>query len=74
MIIAFPPCTDLCVSGTRWFEEKRKDGRQKKSINFFMMFANSGCNKIAIESPVGIMSTIWRKPDYSALYVWTWRN
>ena len=33
-IIAFPPCTDLAVSGARWFEKKRKDGRQQKSINF----------------------------------------
>jgi len=34
MIIAFPPCTDLCVSGARWFEQKRKDGRQQQSIDF----------------------------------------
>jgi len=63
MIIAFPPCTDLCVSGARWFEQKRKDGRQQQSIDFFMKFANNKCNKIAIENPIGIMSTIWRKPD-----------
>jgi len=63
MIIAFPPCTDLAVSGAAWFEQKRKDGRQKASIDFFMLFANAKCEKIAIENPVGIMSTIWRKPD-----------
>jgi len=63
MIIAFPPCTDLASSGARWFEEKRKDGRQQKSINFFMMFANADCERIAIENPVGIMSTVYRKPD-----------
>lgn len=63
MIIAFPPCTDLAVSGARYFEQKRKDGRQKKSIEFFMMFADCGCPKIAIENPVGIMSGIYRKPD-----------
>jgi len=63
MIIAFPPCTDLAVSGAKWFKEKRKDGRQQKAIDFFMMFANYDCPKIAIENPVGIMSTIWRKPD-----------
>ena len=63
MIIAFPPCTDLAVSGAAWFEEKRKDGRQQASIDFFMMFANHPCQRIAIENPVGIMSSIWRKPD-----------
>ena len=63
MIIAFPPCTDLAVSGAAWFEQKRKDGRQQASIDFFMKFANTKCERIAIENPVGIMSTQWRKPD-----------
>ena len=63
MIIAFPPCTDLAVSGARWFEQKRADGRQQKSIDFFMKFVNADCDKIAIENPVGIMSNIYRKPD-----------
>ena len=63
MIIAFPPCTHLAVSGARWFEEKRKDGRQQQGIKFFMRFANVKCKRIAIENPVGIMSTVWRKPD-----------
>lgn len=63
MIIAFPPCTDLAVSGARWFGQKRKDGRQQKSIKFFMLFAECSCSKVAIENPVGIMSTNWRKPD-----------
>ena len=63
MIIAFPPCTHLAVSGAAWFEAKRKDGRQQQGIDFFMMFANNECQKVAIENPVGIMSTIWRKPD-----------
>ena len=63
MIIAFPPCTDLAVSGAAWFEQKRKDGRQQASVEFFMKFANAKCKRIAIENPVGIMSTQWRKPD-----------
>jgi len=61
-IIAFPPCTDLCVSGARWFREKRADGRQGRSIEFFMAFVNADCTRIAIENPVGIMSLRWRKP------------
>jgi hypothetical protein len=63
MIIAFPPCTHLATSGAKWFEQKRKDGRQQEGIDFFMKFANAECPKIAIENPVGIMSTLWRKPD-----------
>ena len=63
MIIAFPPCTDLAVSGARHFAKKRADGRQQASIDFFMKFANAHCDRIAIENPVGIMSTHFRKPD-----------
>jgi site-specific DNA-cytosine methylase len=63
MIIAFPPCTDLAVSGAAWFEQKRKDGRQQASVEFFMKFANVKCKRVSIENPVGIMSTQWRKPD-----------
>ena len=63
MIIAFPPCTDLALSGSRHFAKKQADGRQQRSIEFFMQFANADCDRIAIENPVGIMSTKWRKPD-----------
>lgn len=63
MIIAFPPCDHLASSGARWFSQKRKDGRQQASIDFFMEFTNLKCPRVAIENPVGIMSTVWRKPD-----------
>ena len=63
MIIAFPPCTHLAVSGAAWFEEKRKDGRQQQGIDFFMAFVNCDCEKVVIENPIGIMSSKWRKPD-----------
>ena len=63
MILAFPPCTHLSVSGARYFAEKRADGRQQAAIDFFMQFANHACPRIAIENPVGIMSSMWRKPD-----------
>ena len=70
MIIAFPPCTYLTVTGNRWFNidrygekaiQRHKD--RKAAIDFFMAFANADCEKIAIENPVGIMSSEWRKPD-----------
>ena len=63
MIIAFPPCTHLASSGAAWFEAKRADGRQQAAIDFFMIFANHPCEKIAIENPVGVMSSNYRKPD-----------
>jgi len=63
MILAFPPCTHLAVSGAAWFKEKRADGRQQQGIDFFMAIANAPCDKMAIENPIGIMSTQWRKPD-----------
>jgi len=63
MILAFPPCTHLCSSGARWWPEKKKDGRQQSAIDFFMIFANHPCKKKLIENPVGIMSTVYRKPD-----------
>ncbi len=63
MIIAFPPCTHLCVSGARWFTAKRADGRQRRGVDFFMGFANCSCPRVCIENPIGIMSTQYRKPD-----------
>ena len=63
MIIAFPPCTHLCVSGARHFAAKRADGRQQAAIDFFMFWANHSCQRVAIENPIGIMSTVYRKPD-----------
>ena len=63
MMVAFPPCTHLAVSGAAWFEQKRKDGRQDEGIDFFMKIANADIPKIAIENPVGIMSKLWRKPE-----------
>jgi hypothetical protein len=63
MIIAFPSCTHLASSGARWFKEKWADGRQLEGINFFLRFTLVSCPKVAIENPVGIMSTYYKKPD-----------
>jgi hypothetical protein len=62
-MIAFPPCTDLAMSGAKHFEQKRKDGRQQKSIEFFMTLVNAPIKYIAIENPIGVMSSFYRKPD-----------
>lgn len=64
MVIAFPPCTDLSVSGARWFKEKQADGRQQRSVAFFEEFTRlEHVPRVAIENPVGIMSRLYRKPD-----------
>ena len=63
MIIAFPPCTHLAVSGNAHRAKKQADGREQDAIDFFMMFAKHSCPLIAIENPVGIMSSKWRKPN-----------
>ena len=56
LIIAFPPCTHLAVSGARHFEKKRADGRQREGIEFFAQFLKADCEKVAIENPIGIIS------------------
>lgn len=63
LLIAHPPCTHLAVSGARHFEAKRRDGRQQGAIDFFLKLARAPIPRIAIENPVCIMSSIWRKPD-----------
>lgn len=70
LLIAHPPCTYLTGTGNRWFNvEKYGDkavqrGKDRtEAENFFMAFANAACDYIAIENPVGIMSTVWRKPN-----------
>jgi hypothetical protein len=63
MMIAFPPCTHLAVSGARHFEQKRKDGRQQQGIDFFMSIINAPIPKIAVENPIGIMSSLYKKPN-----------
>lgn len=70
LIIAHPPCTYLTVTGNRWFNidrygekaiQRHKD--RQEAIKFFMEFANADCQKIAIENPIGVMSSEWRKPN-----------
>ena len=69
LIIAHPPCTFLTVTGNRWFNAERYGDkaiqRQKdreEAVAFFMQFANAKCEKIAIENPIGYMSTAYKKP------------
>lgn len=63
LMIAHPPCTNLACSGAAHFEKKRADGSQQESIKFFIALTNAPIKRIAIENPIGIMSSIYRKPD-----------
>ena len=70
IIIAFPPCTYLTVAGNRWFNVEKYGDKaiqrikdREEAIKFFMIIANADCERIAIENPIGIMSSTWRKPD-----------
>lgn len=63
LMIAHPPCTHLAVSGARHLAKKVADGRQQQGIDFFMQLMNAPIDKIAVENPIGIMSTKYRKPD-----------
>lgn len=64
LIIAHPPCTHLAVSGARWFKEGRKPiSLQDDAAEFFMKFINADCEHIAVENPICVMSSRYRKPD-----------
>ena len=63
MMIAFPPCTHLASSGARHFAKKIADGRQQEGIDFFMSLISAPIERIAVENPIGIMSSKYRKPD-----------
>lgn len=63
LMIAHPPCTHLSVSGARHFEAKRMDGRQQSAVSFFMTLIKADIPRIAVENPVCIMSSLYRKPD-----------
>lgn len=61
LMIAHPPCTHLAVSGARWFKNKQKE--QKDALWFVEQLFNANIYKTAIENPVSIISSHFRKPD-----------
>jgi hypothetical protein len=61
LMIAFPPCTHLAVSGARWFKEKKKE--QEESLKFIKQLMDAPINRIVIENPISIISSKIRKPD-----------
>ena len=76
LLIAHPPCTYLTVTGNRWFNVEKYGEKALERIrlreeakDFFMQFVNADCDHIAVENPIGVMSTTYRKPDQ---YVQPW--
>ena len=64
LLIAHPPCTHLAVSGMRWFKESVKPLSWKyEAAAFFLKFAEADVERIAIENPICVMSSLYRKPD-----------
>ena len=69
MMIAHPPCTYLAVTGNKWMKSEFADRfpnrkqQRKDAIDFFLKLFNAPIPKVAIENPVGVISTVFRKPD-----------
>ena len=74
MMIAFPTCTYLTVSANKWYKDQpeRKSGTlvgearreaRREAIKFFMDLYNCEIPVVALENPIGVMSSVFRKPD-----------
>ena len=63
LMVAHPPCTDLSVSGAKHFAGKRERGSQQAAASFFLLLAKADIPRIAVENPVCVVSSLWRKPD-----------
>jgi len=69
MMIAFPPCTYLTVTGNKWFKPEynnrfpNREQKRRDAIDFFLRLESAEIEHICIENPIGIISTVFRKPD-----------
>lgn len=64
MLIAFPPCTYLCSSGMHWTTRGKRDPQlTEDALAFVQLLLNAPIPRIALENPVGCISTRIRKPD-----------
>jgi len=68
MMIAFPPCTFLTVTGARWLynaDKTKNEARweaQDEAVEFVKRLYYSDIKHVAIENPVGKLSSLWMKP------------
>jgi hypothetical protein len=65
LAIFHPPCTHTAVSGAKHFADKWADGRQACGVSFIMALVRRSMHvpRVAIEQPVSVLSSLWRKPD-----------
>lgn len=69
LMIAHPPCTRLTITANKWYKPEYASrfpnihNERRDAIKFFMAIAEAPIDRICIENPVGIMSSLWRKPD-----------
>ena len=68
LMVAFPPCTYLAVSGARWFKDRKQE--QEEALEFVQLLLDAPIDRIALENPVGVISTRIRKPDQ---YIQPWQ-
>lgn len=61
LMIAFPPCTHLAVSGARWFKDKKRE--QAEALEFVRALMAAPIPRICIENPIGVISSRIRQPD-----------
>ena len=61
MLIGFPPCTYLTKAGSRYWAKNRD--KQEEALEFFRMLLSLDIPHIALENPIGIISTRIRKPN-----------
>ncbi len=61
LMVAHPPCTHLAVSGAKWFHKKQRE--QAEALEFVRLLLDAPIERIALENPVGVISTRIRRPD-----------
>ena len=61
LLICHPPCTHLAVSGARWFKDKKDE--QAHGLGFVMQLWAAPVERVALENPISILSSRWRRPD-----------
>jgi len=74
MMIAHPPCTYLTVSANKWYKDQplrpsgvlvgaERRAAREDAIKFFMQLYNAPISMVAVENPIGCISSVFRKPD-----------
>lgn len=64
LMIAHPPCTYLTVAANGWHAKRpERQPLREEAAEFFMRLYNAPIPRVCVENPIGVMSTLFRKPD-----------